>query len=118
MIKSIAHAFSPGRCAKQAKWVKGALRCPCGNILALRYRFGDEQRVFIYSNFKKYQNQIMQMEPSREDDGEVVGVCCFDDFSDFIFPAIRALPTEENSTEDQNQNQEEDISLGKSVSEG
>lgn len=47
------------------------------------------------------------------DDGESLAVFCTDDFTEFLFPALEKYPLESTAETDN----EEDISLGESISE-
>lgn len=66
------------------------MHCPCGEILALRYMFDGESRVFVYPKFSKFKENIIANQQELSGD-EVVGAICFDDFSDFM-ASLRALP--------------------------
>lgn len=83
MFKQITHKLWPSKCIKKAVWERGELRCSCGEILALRYTFDGTTRVFVYPEFKKYQQQIADGQNQISED-EVIGAICFDDFSDFM----------------------------------
>lgn len=83
MFKQIVHKLRPSLCLKNAKWERGELRCPCGEILALRYMFDGTMKVFIYPEFRKYQQEISKCQ-YKESEGEVIGTVCFDDFSAFM----------------------------------
>lgn len=98
MFTRIIHALLPSLCVKNAKWVRGSLVCSCGEILALRYRFDNNDRVFIYPPFRKYQQQILDIPFGSGE--EVIGAVCFDDFSVFM-RELKLTPMSTYPTEDE-----------------
>ena len=107
MIKRILHLLFPRLCVQEARWSRGSLCCPCGDILALRYRHDNITRVFIYPTFRKYEKQILDIPVG--DGSEVIGAISFDDFCDFMLDLkIRPLNTYPDDNE-MNEEIQEDI---------
>lgn len=100
MFKRILHLIFPGLCVREARWVRGSLCCPCGDILALRYQYDGITRVFIYPTFRKYEKQISNISVG---DG-VIGAVCFDDFCDFMldfkFKSSNTFPDYDETNDD------------------
>ena len=83
MFKSIIHTLQPNRCVKEAHWERGSLNCPCGNILALRYEMDGVSKVFIYPEYRKYEQEIIESQQDLLSDN-VLGTVSFQEFSDFM----------------------------------
>lgn len=110
MFKRMMHMFMPSRCVKEAKWIRGSLYCPCGDILALRYKNGDTTGVYIYPQFRKYEKEIMDIPVG--DGEEVIGAVCFDDFCDFMLDLkMRPMNTRPDDIE-MNDELQEDTYIG------
>lgn len=95
-FEKITHLLMPFLCTQKARWKSGGLMCPCGDCLALRYSFDGIIRVFIYPPFRKFKNRIMAI---PQEDNEVIGAVCFDDFDAFMqdlkFVPIRTNPSDD-----------------------
>ena len=115
IFKSMIHTLRPCRCVKEARWERGSLNCPCGNILALRYEIDDVSRLFIYPEYQKFEQQIIQSQQGLLSDN-VLGTLSYHDFSVFMENFKLSLPTileddEELDEADEIEN-EEDTYLG------
>ena len=73
------------RCLDYATWKGGVLRCSkCGQMIALRYRIGEEVKLYIFQKFRTKRKEIK----GRKDcfqitkDGDLLGDISFKEFDD------------------------------------
>lgn len=81
------HSLFPRKCVRKAVWDQGVLRCPCGNIVAIRYRVGQRTATFVTPRFARWRDEIDAGSALCSPE-EVTGSVTFDDFAE----AISAMP--------------------------
>ncbi len=113
--KELTHLFRRKQCVREAVWERGVLRCPCGEILALRYAVDGCVRLYVYPEYKKFHQEIVAGQIGLPD-GDVIGTLCFDDISSFLRSIPPSEPAEPDETDEETID-EEDTSFGKSLSE-
>lgn len=81
------HLFRTKGCLHHAKWCEAVLFCPvCQRTLALRYKFGEEVRVYVYPRYQKFKTTIKNREDTCEITGErdLLGEVSFYEWGDFL----------------------------------
>lgn len=101
--KELTHTVFRHRCVEEARWEQGVLRCPCGEILALRYVVDGSVRLYVYPEYKKFHQKIAADQEGLPE-GDVIGTLCFDDISSFL----RSIPPCEPDTLDAEDEEEQE----------
>ena len=81
------HLFRAKDCLSHAKWCEAVLFCPeCQRPLALRYKFGEEVRVYVYPRYQKFKTTIENREDTCKIAGErdLLGEISFYEWGDFL----------------------------------
>ena len=58
--------FNIKKCLYHAAWQGYTLKCSCGRILAIRYMFNGEVRLFTYGKFSKYKQEILARKDTQK----------------------------------------------------
>ena len=84
------------------------MRCPCGEILALRYVVNGAVRIYIYPEYRKYRAEILEGQRALPVTN-ALGALCFDDVHSF-FSALPKLDTSipEEPADGESENDKED----------
>ena len=56
----LLHTLFPGQCVRRAVWHNGVFRCPCGRVVAMRYRFGGRIEVYVTPRFQSAREKILR----------------------------------------------------------
>lgn len=81
------HLFRIKDCLTNAKWREAVLFCPvCQRALALRYKFGEEVRVYVYPRYQKFKTAIENREDTYEiaSKRDLLGEISFYEWGDFL----------------------------------
>ncbi|MDD6530557.1 MAG: hypothetical protein PUF41_11330 [Prevotella copri] len=81
------HLFRAKDCLSHAKWCEAVLFCPeCQMPLALRYKFGEEVRVYVYPRYHKFKTTIENREDTCKiaSERDLLGEISFYEWGDFL----------------------------------
>ena len=81
------------RCLDSAEWKDGELRCnKCGQLIAVRYRIGEEVYVYPFEKFKSNKKRIEGREDTYKitKSGDLLGDISFKGFEDEIRDYVRS----------------------------
>lgn len=71
----LSHSLNRQRCLKNAKWIGDTLYCSkCKEPIAIRYIFDDELRVFVFLRYKKYKQEILELQSTQDFCDDINGV--------------------------------------------
>lgn len=102
-LQSILHMLFPKRCVRKAMWVEGVLRCPCGQVVAMRYQVGQRTATFVLPQFSRMREEIIS-KGKLSGSQEVIGAISFDDFDAAVrslSPLCAGHELEEDAAEDE-----------------
>ena len=111
-MQPILHMLFHRKCVRKATWDQGVLRCPCGQLVALRYQVGSRTATFVLPRFSRMREEIIKTGMLSDSSG-VIGAISFDDFDDAVrfFPPLRVgrdLEEADDREEENDQTGEED----------
>lgn len=75
------------RCLDSAVWKDGELRCSeCGQLIAIRYRIGEEVTIYTFQKFRANQKEIERREGSKSNPevGGYLGDISLSEFADLV----------------------------------
>ena len=75
------------RCLESAVWKDGVLRCSqCGQMIALRYRIGEEVTIYTFQKFRANQKEIERREDTKNapEVGGYLGDISLSEFADLV----------------------------------
>ena len=94
------HTLFPGQCVRRAAWRNCVLRCTCGRVVALRYRFGGRIEVYVTPRFQSAREKILRKSALLPPE-MAVGSVNFDDILEELrsLPPLAVRPPEEEEAE-------------------
>ena len=96
----LLHTLFPGQCVRRAVWHNGVFRCPCGRVVAMRYRFGGRIEVYVTPRFQSAREKILRKSALLPPE-MAVGSVNFDDILEELrsLPPLAVRPSEEEEAE-------------------